>query len=332
MRFITLSSLLLGSLFFSSALVSAELTRQPVASLEKHQRRALEIVHEQRAAASASAHFQPQAKGVSASPSSGLTSSGSNISGNPVAVAQLVLNPQSPIDLGQLLQDITPNYNYSAALDQACSAIHAQLPSNEYYGRVAIASDYVESTAGYYNERQAGNRPACVVYPTSGQDVSSIMKQLRKYSATYAVRSAGHSTGWNFTDSTGFSSTTGVLIDLSKLTAVSFDKSTGVARWETGLNWGELASQMEQYGAQVAGGRLGHVGPGLSLGGGISWYSGQVGFASDTSVAFEMVLADGRLVTATRNNQYSDLWWAQKTGINAFGIVVAIHSKTVPGE
>ncbi len=252
---------------------------------------------------------------------------------DPVGVAKTLQAPAPLLDLGLLLKDLTPKSNYSSALTQACSAIRAALPTNDFYGRFGLSPQYYNSTQHYYNARQAAPRvsPACVIYPKSGADVQKIMNALRRYSVTYAVRSqAGHSTGYNFTTSIGFSSTTGVLIDMTSMQGLTYDAGTGVARWELGYNWGTLAQAMDKYNAQVAGGRLGAVGPGLLLGGGISWFSGENGFASDLVQAYEIVLADGRLVTATRDNEFSDLWWAQKVGLNAFGIVTAISSKTVP--
>ncbi|KDN41674.1 FAD-binding domain-containing protein [Tilletiaria anomala UBC 951] len=275
-------------------------------------------------------HFAPTVLGISIN-NKGLQLDNGTNPNDPVQVSQALQTQPPPIDLGQLLQDITPNYNTSKTLDSACSAIHTALPNNDYVGRVCTTPECIQSTTHYYNARQAGNRPACVTYPTSSQDVVTIMKLLREYDVTYAIKAVGHSTGYNFTTALGFSSTTGILIDMSKMKAVSYDASTGIARWEPGQSWGELATTMAQYGAQVVGGRLGAVGPGLSFGGGISWYSGQVGFASDTTHAFEIVLADGTFIIATQDNQYSDLWWAAKVGMNSFGIITAVHSRTLPG-
>lgn len=282
-------------------------------------------------------NYIPKALGLTLNPHGALQLPSSQNGSDPVTVSKALQIDAPPIDLGQFLRDVTPQYNISAALDVACSAINLALPQAEYFGRICLAPDCVTSTTKYYNARQAGARPACVTYPQTSQDVSEIMQQLVKYDVTYAVRSAGHSTGINLTDPTnrhGFSSTTGVLIDMTKMQGVSFDAKTGIARWELGQDWGTLATNLLPYKAQVAGGRLGAVGPGLFLGGGISWFTGQVGFGSDTATAYEIVLptADGKLVTATATNAYSDLFWAQKAGLNAFGIVTAVHSRTLPGE
>ena len=52
---------------------------------------------------------------------------------------------------------------------------------------------------------------------------------------------------------------------------------------------------------------------GLTLGGGISYFSPRVGFTCDTVVNFEVVLADGGLVNANATHN-SDLFRALKGG------------------
>jgi FAD/FMN-containing dehydrogenase len=52
--------------------------------------------------------------------------------------------------------------------------------------------------------------------------------------------------------------------------------------------------------------------------GGLSYYSGEYGLAADNVESFEVVLADGRLVTASRDRE-SDLFWALKGGGPNFG-------------
>lgn len=72
----------------------------------------------------------------------------------------------------------------------------------------------------------------------------------------------------------------------------------------------------------VAGGRNGKVGvAGFLLGGGITFFTGTRGFTCDDVISYEVVLADGRIVTAQANNDYNDLFLALKGGSSNFGIV-----------
>lgn len=80
----------------------------------------------------------------------------------------------------------------------------------------------------------------------------------------------------------------------------------------------------------VPGGRVENVGVGgLLLGGGLSFYAGQTGFACDNVVAYEVVLADGSIITAN-SVEHEDLFRVLKGGSNNFGIVTRFDMKTQP--
>jgi FAD/FMN-containing dehydrogenase len=57
---------------------------------------------------------------------------------------------------------------------------------------------------------------------------------------------------------------------------------------------------------------------GYTMGGGLSWLSRRYGFAADSVLRVTVVLADGRIVTASRD-QHSDLFWALRGGGGNFG-------------
>lgn len=79
----------------------------------------------------------------------------------------------------------------------------------------------------------------------------------------------------------------------------------------------------------VAGGRNGAVGVGgLTVGGGISYFSPQVGFTCDTLVNVEVVLGNGQVVNANATDN-ADLFRALKGGLNNFGIVTRYDFSTI---
>ena len=88
----------------------------------------------------------------------------------------------------------------------------------------------------------------------------------------------------------GYSNTdSGVLIAMSKLNNIELSQDESYVSVGPGLTWGEVYKYLEPHGLIAVGGRVGLVGvPGLILGGGISFYSSQYGFASDNVVAFEV--------------------------------------------
>nr|ADE76522.1 unknown [Picea sitchensis] len=55
-----------------------------------------------------------------------------------------------------------------------------------------------------------------------------------------------------------------------------------------------------------------------------------MGSFSDTVVAFEVVLADGRLVRATKDNEFSDLFYAIPWSQGTLGLLVAAEIKLIP--
>ncbi|KAK4491526.1 hypothetical protein RD792_002277 [Penstemon davidsonii] len=69
---------------------------------------------------------------------------------------------------------------------------------------------------------------------------------------------------------------------------------------------------------------------GLINGYGIEGSSHIYGMFSDTVVAYEIVLADGRLVRATKDNEYSDLFYAIPWSQGTVGLLVAAEIKLIP--
>ncbi|EON97117.1 putative fad binding domain-containing protein [Phaeoacremonium minimum UCRPA7] len=86
----------------------------------------------------------------------------------------------------------------------------------------------------------------------------------------------------------------------------------------------------QPYGLTVVGGRMGVVGvPGFLLGGGISFFGNEYGWASANIASYECVLADGTILNATATNEFSDLFWALRGGGNSFAIVTSFALKTI---
>lgn len=125
----------------------------------------------------------------------------------------------------------------------------------------------------------------------------------------------------------------GVLISFDNMKNATIKNAadgTEIVAVQPGLHWGDLYTYTDQFNKIPVCGRFYPVGTGLALGAGFSFLSNEVGFATDNVYSFEMVLADGRMVTASQT-QNSDLYKAQKGGGNNFGIVTRYNLRLYEG-
>lgn len=102
---------------------------------------------------------------------------------------------------------------------------------------------------------------------------------------------------------------------------VKADTASETAEIGPGARWRDVYFELHKHNFTVAGGREANVGvAGFLLGGGMAFLNSQRGFACDDVISYEVVLADGRIVTADKN-QNAQLFRALKGGSNNFGIV-----------
>jgi hypothetical protein len=143
----------------------------------------------------------------------------------------------------------------------------------------------------------------------------------------FAVRGGGHS------PVTGASSIkSGVLIDLSLFNEVTPAEDRKSVAIGAGCKWVDVYRTLEKHDLAVAGGRNSAVGvAGLTLGGGLSFFSPRYGFVCSNILEYEIVLADGSIVTASETSK-SELWRALKGGSNNFGIVTRFTARSFPSK
>lgn len=113
------------------------------------------------------------------------------------------------------------------------------------------------------------------------------------------------------------------------MTDLSVDTDSETVRFGPGGRWADIYAALAPYDRIVAGGREGQVGVGgLILGGGKTFLTALRGFACDNVLEFEVVLADGRIVKANKD-EHADLFRALKGGSNNFGIVTSFKMPMV---
>src|SRR5262249_14287432 len=122
----------------------------------------------------------------------------------------------------------------------------------------------------------------------------------------------------------------GLVIDLSRLKGVRVDPVAKTIRVEPGCTQGEVDHAAHAFGLAVPSGIVSNTGiAGLTLGGGHGYLSRAHGLTIDNLLEADVVLADGRFVTATPTEN-ADLLWALKGGGGNFGIVTSFLFRAHP--
>ncbi len=167
-------------------------------------------------------------------------------------------------------------------------------------------------------------RPSVIVYCSDAGDVIASMNFARSRGLPAAVRSGGHNVAGNAVCDDG------IVIDLSRMKRIDVDASSCTARAEAGLTWGEFDRATQAWGLATTGGIVSRTGiAGLTLGGGIGWLMRKFGVTCDNLLSARLVTADGRLLTASVDEN-RDLFWGLRGGGGNFGIVTEFEYRLHP--
>jgi FAD/FMN-containing dehydrogenase len=167
-------------------------------------------------------------------------------------------------------------------------------------------------------------RPALIARCAGPDDVIQAVHFAREQNMLVSVRGTGHNVaGFAVCDN-------GLVIDLSRMKGIAVDAAARTVRAEGGCNWGEVNDALQPHGLAATGGFVSVTGvSGLTLGGGLGWLVRKHGLALDNLLSAEVVLADGRLVTASAGEN-DDLFWAIRGGGGNFGIVSSFEFQAHP--
>ncbi len=183
--------------------------------------------------------------------------------------------------------------------------------------------------AGYDEARRVYNgmidkRPALIARCADAADVVAAVNFGREQQLLIAVRGGGHNgAGLGTVDD-------GLVIDLSAMRSVEVDAARREVRVAGGCVWNDVDKATSPHGLAVPTGFLSSTGVGgLTLGGGLGYLTRRYGLTIDSLLEVEMVLADGRLVTANARHN-ADLFWAVRGGGGNFGVVTSFLFRGQP--
>jgi FAD/FMN-containing dehydrogenase len=182
---------------------------------------------------------------------------------------------------------------------------------------------------GYDEARKAYNAmidkyPRMIVRCADVADVVSCVNFAREYGVLLAVRGGGHSaSGLGVVDD-------GLVIDLSRMRGVRVDPQVRTVRVEGGATLGDVDHAAHAFGLAVPAGIVSTTGiGGLTLGGGQGYLTRKYGLSIDNLLEADLVLADGSLVKASKD-EHEDLFWAIRGGGGNFGVVTSFLFRAHP--
>ena len=204
----------------------------------------------------------------------------------------------------------------------AASAIR-QLKSR-FEGTLLAPGDRDYDAARTVFNAMIDRRPALIAQCTSAADVVEAVHFAREQTLLVSVRCTGHNIG-------GYAvCDDGLVIDLSRMKAITVNPAARTVRVAAGCNWGEVNDALQPYGLAATGGFVSVTGvSGLTLGGGLGWLMRSYGLACDNLIGAEVVTADGNVVRASASEN-ADLFWALRGGGGNFGVVTTLEYQLHP--
>jgi FAD/FMN-containing dehydrogenase len=202
-----------------------------------------------------------------------------------------------------------------ASIEELRAAITGQVvvPGNDEYDRArALWNAAIDA------------RPAVIARCAGVGDVVQVVRFARARGLPLAVRGGGHNIAGSG------SSDGGVVVDLSRMTAVTVDPGRRRAIVEGGATLAQLDAATQAHGLATPVGINSTTGiGGLTLGGGFGWLSRKYGMTIDNLESVEVVTAAGEVIRASAV-EHADLFWALRGGGGNFGVITRFEFRLHP--
>lgn len=167
-------------------------------------------------------------------------------------------------------------------------------------------------------------RPRMIARCADVADVMTSVNFARDNGLLLAIRGGGHNgAGLGTCDG-------GLVIDLSPMKGIRVDPVADTVRVEAGCLQRDVDHATHAFGLAVPAGVISTTGiSGLTLGGGHGYLTRKYGLTIDNLLEADLVLADGRFVTAS-SRENPDLFWAIRGGGGNFGVVTSLLFRAHP--
>ena len=194
----------------------------------------------------------------------------------------------------------------------------------EFRGGLLRPGDAAFDEARRVHNGMVDRTPAVIARCTGVADVQAAIRFAHEHSLPVSIRGGGH----------GIAGTAiaegGIVIDMAPMKGVVVDPKARRVRAQGGVTWSELDRETQVFGLATTGGAISSTGiAGLTLGGGLGWLMRRHGLSCDNLRSAQVVLADGRCVTASASEN-EDLFWALRGGGGNFGVVTSFEYELHP--
>jgi hypothetical protein len=193
-----------------------------------------------------------------------------------------------------------------------------------FRGQLVSPSDAAYEEARKLYNGMIDKRPRLIARCADVADVITAVNFGREKNMRVAIRGGGHNgPGLGSVDD-------GLVIDMSAMTGVRVDPVARTARVAAGCTQGDVDHATHPFGLATPAGIISTTGiAGLTLSGGHGYLSRRYGLTIDNLIEADLVLADGRFVTASEESD-ADLFWALRGGGGNFGVVTSFLFRLHP--
>jgi len=191
-------------------------------------------------------------------------------------------------------------------------------------GTVVLPGDEAYAAARSIWNGAVDHQPALLAICETPEDVEVAVRIAQAHRLPLSVRGGGHDWAGRALRHEG------LVIDLSAMRQVVVNARARIATVAGGARASDVVAAAAPHGLTAVTGNCGAVGmAGLTLGGGYGPLSPRFGLALDNLLGAEIVLADGRRVTADVLT-HGDLFWALRGGGGNFGVVTSMRVRLHP--